>query len=93
MTACPHCGRPLGVTESVAVSPRDPRSEDADVVPTDALRALRESASAMDAASSAAASAARAVSYATTAVAAIELQRERRRRESATMPAVREGEP
>ncbi|AKF08903.1 hypothetical protein [Sandaracinus amylolyticus] len=72
--------------EEVVVSSRDPRSEDADAVPTEAIRALRESATAMEAASSAPAAASRAVSHATTAVARIEVQRERVRRSSQTIP-------
>jgi uncharacterized Zn finger protein (UPF0148 family) len=90
---CPHCGK-LVVVEQVSMSPRDSRVEDPDAVPTEAIRALHESASAMDAASSAAAAASRAVSHATAAVARIEVQRERQRRSSAPMPAVKpEEEP
>jgi uncharacterized Zn finger protein (UPF0148 family) len=86
---CPHCGKRLGAIEAVAVSARDSRVEDPDAVPTEALRALHESASAMDAASSAAAAASRAVTHATAAVARIEVQRERQRRSSQTIPAVK----
>lgn len=74
MTACPHCRRPLGVVESVAVSPRDPRAE-----PVAAATAARVGAE-------------RADEAATAALARIDVQ-QRRRRESGTVAAAREGEP
>lgn len=82
-------GPPRAAREEVALSGRDPRVEDPDAIPTDALRALADAGRAAETAGEASVMAGRAVQTSARALAQIEVQRERRRRSSATMPAVR----
>jgi uncharacterized Zn finger protein (UPF0148 family) len=86
---CPHCGK-LVVVEQVSMSPRDSRVEDPDAIPTDVIRTLNDAGAAAKVAGRAAEMAGRAVERGAHALAAIEVQRERQRRASATAPAVRE---
>jgi ribosomal protein L32 len=85
---CPHCGK-LVVVEQVSMSPRDSRVEDPDAIPTDVIRTLNDAGAAAKVAGRAAEMAGRAVERGAHALAAIEVQRERQRRASATAPAVR----